>query len=78
MNVNYVFNLLKIKVFCLTSWAPKQWSLQNFLNEDENKNRLNFKFKSQKKQEHDMCKTRIQYDFITKKKQNKTKIRLWQ
>jgi len=49
MNVNYVFNLLKIKVFCLTSWAPKQWSLQNFLNEDENKNRLNFKFKSQKK-----------------------------
>jgi hypothetical protein len=27
-----------------------------------------------KKQEHDMCKTRIQYDFITKTKQNQNKV----
>ncbi len=31
MNVNYVFNLLKIKVFCLASLAPKQCKLK-FLN----------------------------------------------
>jgi len=65
------------------SQARKQPNLPKCFNQNENKSMFLSKFRSwnktkQTKTKHDTCETKIQQDFIIKKKQKQNETKLWQ
>jgi len=54
--------------------AQKQPNLKKILNQNENKDMFISKFRSWNKKKHNTSETKIQQDFIIKKKKNRTKI----